>query len=265
MRFIQVTDLHIVPQGKKLLGLDPNQRLKDCVSDINRHCKNVEFCVFTGDLADRGDIDSYRVLREILQDLTLPYYLMAGNHDRRAAIPEVFTQFKPDPFGFLQYALDTPEGVFLFLDTVFEGKHSGLYCKDRQQWLGDQLSANTGRPIYLFTHHPPFDIFLPSLDRMKLENPDQFLQTLETANVRHLFFGHVHRALSGSWHGIPFSALPSTAHQIATDFETTSPMPYSHGPPAYAFVDVSENFTLVNLHSYLHQNPRQMPDGSWSD
>lgn len=265
MRFIQVTDVHIVPPGKTLLGLDPNQRLKDCVRDINDHSKNVEFCIFTGDLADRGDIESYRVLREILQDLTLPYYLMIGNHDRRAPFFDVFTQFKPDPCGYLQHALDTREGAFLFLDTLDEGKHSGLYCKDRQHWLVDQLSANADRPIYLFTHHPPFDIFIPSLDRMKLANPDELLQALGSADVRHLFFGHVHRALSGSWHSIPFSALPSTVHQMATDFETVSPMPYSHGPPAYAFVDVSENMTVVNLHSYLNQHPRQMPDGSWSD
>ncbi len=264
MRFIQVTDTHVVPNGKDLYGIDPNQRLMDCVYNINQYEKNVEFCVFTGDLADGGDVESYNMLREILQDLTLPYYLMIGNHDRREAFFEVFTQIKPDPSGHLQYSLSTPEGLFLFLDTVDEGKHSGLYCKNRQQWLANQLSVHANSPIYLFSHHPPFDIFLPSLDRMKLANPEDLLDTLSSYNIRHLFFGHVHRALNGSWHGIPFSALPSTVHQIATDFETSSPMPYSHGPPAYAFVDVTESSTLVNLHNYLHQNPRQLPDRTWS-
>ena len=32
-------------------------------------------------------------------------------------------------------------------------------------------------------------------------------------NVRHLFFGHVHRSIADSWQRIPYSTLRSTNHQ----------------------------------------------------
>lgn len=81
-------------------------------------------------------------------------------------------------------------------------------------------------------HHPPFDIGIPSLDRIKLDGTEAFAAVLcESADIRHLFLGHVHRPVSGSWRGIPFSALPGTNHQIAADFAAGTPIPYEHGLP----------------------------------
>jgi hypothetical protein len=56
----------------------------------------------------------------------------------------------------------------------------------------------------------------------------------------------VHRPVSGSWQGIPFSALPGTNHQIAADFETVSPIPYEHSPSAYGIVHVDAEQTTVH-------------------
>jgi len=247
-----------------LLGLDPIKRLQDCIADINQRSKDMSFCVFTGDLTDRGDGEAYAVLRELLQELVIPYHLMLGNHDRRETFFDVFPEQPRDPNGFLQFCLDTSTGVMLFLDTLDEGRASGIYCKQRHEWLAARLAEAGERAVYMFMHHPPFHIHIPSLDRMKLDESDTFASTIGNYDVRHLFFGHVHRSLSGTWNGIPFSALPSTNHQIATDLETVKPMPYSHGPPAYALVDVSDDFVLVNQHHFLHQHPRQLPDGTWS-
>ena len=264
MRFAHVTDLHVVPRGDTLHGLDAIHRVETCIADINRHRKRLDFCVFTGDLVERGDHDSYAVLRELLGALQLPYHLILGNHDRRGAFLELFPEQPRDDNGFVQFRVDTDDGVLLFLDTLDEGRSAGAYCVERRRWLDAQFAAAARAPVYLFMHHPPFDIRMPSLDRMKLHDGARFAEALDGGDVRHLFFGHVHRSLSGSWKGIPFSALPSTNHQIATDFETVSPMPYSHGPPAYAFVEVQDGFVLVNQHPYLHEHPRRLPDGTWS-
>jgi hypothetical protein len=64
---------------------------------------------------------------------------------------------------------------------------------------------------------------------------------------------------------VSFSALPGTNHQIATDFEAVSPMPYSHGPPAYAFVHVEEDRHLVHVHSFMDHYPRRLSDKRWID
>src|SRR3954451_14280645 len=47
--------------------------------------------VITGDLADRGDPESYRQLTELLDRYPLPVHLATGNHDDRAALESVFS------------------------------------------------------------------------------------------------------------------------------------------------------------------------------
>ena len=264
MRFVHVSDVHLVPGGQLLHGLDPARRLRRCIADINTHAEQVDFCVFTGDLCDRGDEDSYRILKALLLDLRVPHHLMMGNHDRREALLRVFPETATDDAGFVQAEHVTDSGVFLFLDSVDEGEHGGLYCERRAAWLTERLARAGRRPVYVFMHHPPFDIGFASLDRMKLRDGARFQDLLESAgNVRHLFFGHVHRPLSGSWGSVPFSALPGTNHQIATDFEMVAPMPYSHGPPAYAIVDVEAERTLVHLSHFLDDYPRRNAERIW--
>ncbi len=247
MKFVQVTDLHIVPGGGKLLELNPAERLMACIADINLHRDNVSFCVFTGDLTDRGDRQAYGVLRECLETLELPYHLMLGNHDRRASFYDVFPDAPRDENGFVQFQLETEEGRLIFLDTLDEGRSAGLYCDKRREWLSQRLQEAKPDPVYLFMHHPPFDIGIPSLDKIKLDGTEAFAAVLrKSADIRHLFLGHVHRPVSGSWRGIPFSALPGTNHQIAADFENESPMPYEHGPCAYGIVHVDVEQTTVH-------------------
>ena len=118
MKFVQVTDLHIVPGGGKLLESNPVERLSACIADINQHRDNVSFCIFTGDLTDRGERQAYSVLRECLETLEIPYHLMLGNHDRRAAFYDIFPDAPRDENGFMQFQLETEAGRFIFLDTL---------------------------------------------------------------------------------------------------------------------------------------------------
>ncbi len=50
MKLIQITDIHFVP-GKRLLhGLDPYERLRSCIADINTNHADADLCIITGDL-----------------------------------------------------------------------------------------------------------------------------------------------------------------------------------------------------------------------
>ncbi len=256
MKIVQVTDTHLVGPGQKVYGIDPRARLDACFADINARHGDAAFCVLSGDLTDRGEAGAYRELRHALAALRLPYHVMIGNHDSRQTLLEVLPETPADPDGFVQCALDTPAGRVLLLDTVAAGRHAGAFCEARADWLAARLDEAGDVSVYIFMHHPPFDIGIPSLDRIRLADPGAFVRAIEgRRNLRHIFFGHVHRPVSGSWRGIPFSALRGTAHQVALDLETESPIPKTREPPAYAVILLESQRTVVHLHDYLDCSP----------
>ncbi len=82
---------------------------------------------------------------------------------------------------------------------------------------------------------------------------ENFAAAIEGADLRHIFFGHVHRPVSGSWRGIPYSALRSTVHQVPLDFGDKRSMPYSYEPPAYNVILISDDLTVVHHHDYMNR------------
>jgi 3',5'-cyclic-AMP phosphodiesterase len=101
-------------------------------------------------------------------------------------------------------------------------------------------------------HHPPFDIGHRLMDMIKLEETDTFAELLEGHDVRHIFFGHAHRTISGQWHGIAFSALPSLNHQLPLIAESV-PTVYSDEPPMYSVVLIGKNQTTVHSDAFVHR------------
>ena len=102
-------------------------------------------------------------------------------------------------------------------------------------------------------HHPPFEIGIPSLDIICLREDAQRIQQIVSgfSNIKHLFFGHVHRPVSGSWHGIPFNTLRGTNHQIQFDLNVDDYLPINHEPPAYCVIFLEPQQTTVHFHDYL--------------
>ena len=115
-------------------------------------------------------------------------------------------------------------------------------------------------------HHPPFDIGHALMDLIKLDDAEEFAALLKGHDIRHIFFGHAHRMISGSWNGISFSALPSLNHQlplVGGSVETV----YSDEPPMYASVTISPEMTVVHSDAFLHRRPANMQKdaerGNW--
>ena len=252
MKFIHITDTHLVKPGVLLYGLDPYARLTACIDDVVAEHSDAVACVITGDLAHKGDRDAYVGLRTQLARLPMPVFPLMGNHDLRELFAEEYPQVLRDRNGFVQGVFDTPQGRFLMLDTLDEGRSGGLYCAQRPQWLREQLDAAGDQPVYLFMHHPPFDIGIPCLDVMRLHDEAAVTElVVGRPNIRHLFFGHVHRPVCGSWRGIPYSTMRGLNHQVPLDLYTPSPVPKSLEPPAYAVVFLSPDQVTVHFHDYL--------------
>lgn len=255
--FIHLTDLHILPQGEVNYGLDPSACLRAAVASIaERHgpgsAAPAAFAVITGDLTHHGQPAAYARLSEILAGLPMPCHLMLGNHDERDAFRAAFPEAPVDAAGFVQQAFDTAAGRFILLDTKTPDTHAGRLCAARLAWLAAALEGSEG-PVFLFQHHPPLAVGIDRMDRIPLENAEELAAVLapHLPRIRHLFHGHLHRPLAGSWLGIPFSSLRGTAHQVALDLAPRDSTPGSHEPPAYALVRVSRAGVVVHTHDFL--------------
>lgn len=254
MKFIHVTDTHLVPPGERLYELDPAERLRLCIADINRNHPDAALAIFTGDLCHRGEAGAYRVLRECLSELRLPCHLLLGNHDDRANFQATFPEAPRDENGFVQFTVETEAGLFVCTDTNEPRVSWGVLCEKRLAWLQRTLDAAGDRPVYLFQHHPPFPVKLKRMDEIALQQPENFARVVAgRPNIRHFFFGHLHRPIGGSWRGIPITTMRATSHQVALDFVTAGKVPGSHEPPAYAVVFAEPDQTIVHFHDFLDQ------------
>lgn len=259
MKFIHITDLHLVAPFEALWGLKPFDRLDACLTDVATWHGDAEFCVISGDLTERGEPDAYKALRERLESFPLKTFLMVGNHDDRTAFVKAFPDHPRDANGFVQFEHRVDSAVFLFLDTLKVGAKVGEFCALRREWLSRRLADAQDAPVYIFMHHPPFDIEIPYMDRIKLDDPDAFAATLgETADIRHIFFGHVHRPVYANWKGIPATALPALCHQIPLRRESVNSR-YSDEPPMYAVVDVFDDRLVINADCFLNRADTKMP------
>jgi 3',5'-cyclic AMP phosphodiesterase CpdA len=258
LKIIQITDCHMLAPGETIFGSDPGRRLRACIRDINRNHADASLCIFTGDLAHNGDPVAYQHFRRCLAELTVPHRLLMGNHDDRAGLLHAFPSVPLDENGFVQSVCDTQAGRFILMDTADAGVHTGAYCPARRRWLEARLQESGDRPVYLFLHHPPFGISLPHLDvyGMRQADADELGALLRRfKNVTHIFAGHVHRPVSGSWQGIPFHAVRGTNHQSWLDFGASDNV-CSLEPPAYAIAFLGKATTVVHFHDFLDASPK---------
>ena len=78
MKFIHVTDLHLVAEDELLWGLKPIETLDACLADIARHHADAAFVAITGDLTERGEVAAYQMLM-LVGGLALLLALGAGH------------------------------------------------------------------------------------------------------------------------------------------------------------------------------------------
>ncbi|APG86827.1 3',5'-cyclic adenosine monophosphate phosphodiesterase CpdA (plasmid) [Sinorhizobium americanum CCGM7] len=219
MKLIHLTDLHLVPPEATLFGFDPAERLRKTVERINRDHADAELCVVTGDLTDEGDVASYGLLREVLKDMRVSTRLLLGNHDSRENFILAFPDEQRDENGFVQSVYESSVGRFIFLDTLVQGHGHGALDGGRLEWLLARLAEKPEAPAYVFAHHPLQPIGLPHFEPWNTANWRHIMRSIVAAgNVRHIFHGHVHVDVGGTWHGVPFSASRGVAHQIIPHF-----------------------------------------------
>jgi len=237
MLICQISDLHI-KAGNALAYrvVDTAAYLRRCVADILALPQRPDIVVVTGDLTDSGQPEAYAHLRDLLSPLTMPLYLLPGNHDNRDALRAAFPEhaYLRQTDGFIQYAVEAGPLRLLALDTVIPGASGGALDAQRLAWLEAHLAEAPERATVILMHHPPFPTGIGHMDRIGLADPD----ALEAIVRRHprierILCGHLHRPIEVRFGGTLASTCPSPAHQVVLDLDPDAASQFTLEPPAF--------------------------------
>ncbi|WP_294622705.1 phosphodiesterase [uncultured Roseovarius sp.] len=258
------TDLHLLPKGETLIGLDPGARLAQGLAHATERHPDAARIILTGDLTHNADPAEYAQLRGILDTLSIPVALMVGNHDRRAPMLAEIPQTPTTSQGFVQQVIDLGDHRLILLDTLNEAAadtHSGLLCEARLEWLEERLAEAPDKRCVLFTHHPVFATGFKGMDWIGLKSIPELSALLgRHRNVVQVISGHIHRTIQGTINGIPAAIFKSPCHQMPMALGYQDPRLSVAEPGAYGIVLLTddgivihtEDFTLPDLDSTLY-------------
>src|SRR5450830_1818610 len=174
MILCQISDLHIKAAGKKSYKVvDTAESLRRCIAQVNQLKQRPDAVVFTGDLVDFGLPEEYAMLRSLLAPLSVPYYLLPGNHDERHALREAFPDHAYLQQGGerIEYVIDDHRLRIVALDSVIPRASSGALAPASLIWLDRVLQMQPDQPTVVVMHHPPFNTGIGHMDKIGLENP----------------------------------------------------------------------------------------------
>ena len=232
----QVTDMHIKAGGKlSYRVVDTEASLARCVAHLMKLPQVPDAVLFTGDLTDFARPEEYDNLARLLEPLTMPVFLMPGNHDDPELLRAKFPKhaYLRQRTGKLDYVIDDFPVRIVALDSTVPKQPGGHLSEAQLQWLDETLAA-APKPTIVALHHPPFWTGIGHMDRMALDNP----QALEAVIARHaqverVISGHLHRNIVKRFGGTVASTSPSPSHQVALDLADDAASRFTMEPPAF--------------------------------
>ena len=236
MLIAQITDLH-AGQCLEVDGriIDTLESARRAVAHLNALAPRPDIVAVTGDLVAEERADHYKSVAAVLGGLTMPFYVIPGNHDDRALMRGVFGDLGcfPSDGDFLHYVIDGYDLRLVALDTHDPGKESGLLCEARLDWLRHRLAEAKDKPTFIAMHHPPFATGIPEFDDIGLHGSDAFGEIIaRNSQVRGIACGHVHRDIVASWRGTLVAVTPSTGYQYGLELTEGPSLVMVAEPPA---------------------------------
>ncbi|WP_207422398.1 outer membrane protein assembly factor BamB family protein [Desertivirga brevis] len=187
LKFAFISDTHI---GNPTAAED----LRRTVLDVNAN-PLLEFAVITGDVTEFGSDEELKLAKQILDSLSKPWYIIAGNHDSNWS--ESGSNSFRRVFGGETFSL--VKGGYLFVGTS-SGPNMrmgpGQIPRENIVWLDSVLSnmRDPGMPIIYLNHYP---------QDSAQNNWYEALDRLKKTNVQLVLCGHGHSNKRFSVEGIP--------------------------------------------------------------
>jgi 3',5'-cyclic AMP phosphodiesterase CpdA len=262
MLICQMTDLHVRPRGLACNRVSETNMLTERACRVVARLKpRPDVLLITGDLTECGMPAEYDNLSEILKrTLSLPIYVIPGNHDRRDNLRARLAHLPHVAGGqpFVQYAVDEHPVRLVMLDTVVPGSAHGALCDPQLEWLDRTLAEQPSKPTLVAMHHPPFATGMPHMDAIALLQPECFASVIARhLQVELVVCGHHHRPIVGRCAQAVASIAPSVAHQVELSFDPADSGAFNFEPPAVQLHawDATNGFVSHTVYTGTYAGP----------
>lgn len=188
-RFVQLTDLHLSPHNPA-----PKEDLLRSVEQINAS-EDIDFVLVTGDLTEEGDRASLESVKEVLDLLKTPYYVVLGNHETKWS--DSGCTAYGDIFGEERFRFEHGGILFLgFNSGPLMRMAYGHVAPQDIRWMVEEMEkVGKEKPVILVTHYPMKD--------GDVDNACAVTDAVRRYNVRAFIGGHYHADRMMRYDGIP--------------------------------------------------------------
>ncbi|HEY2479784.1 MAG TPA: phosphodiesterase [Solirubrobacterales bacterium] len=229
----QISDLHLGEPPKD--GAEPEECLRAVVAALGELPNPLDAILVSGDLAEHGTREQYRLAAEEIGRLGVPFHVLPGNHDDRATMRAAFA-IPGSGDAPIDYAVDFGPLRLVVVDSTIPDEDRGNFEPGQLEWLEAELAAAPTQPTIVAMHHPPLATGIADWDGVNLPIGER--RALAEAIARHpqvkaIAGGHLHRVATSSLAGRPVLAAPSTFVQARPDFVAETVDLYG-GAPGFA-------------------------------
>ncbi|CAM2889006.1 phosphodiesterase [Mycobacterium intermedium] len=213
---LHISDTHLIADDGPLYGaVDADGRLGELLEQLTRSGVRPDAIVFTGDLADKGEPQAYRKLRNMVEpfaaELGAELIWVMGNHDDRAELRRLLLDEAPS-----MAPLDSVRMIdglrIITLDTSVPGHHYGEIREAQLDWLAEELLTSAPDGTILALHHPPIPSVLDMAVTVELRDQAPLGRVLKGTDVRAILAGHLHYSTNATFVGIPVSVASATCY-----------------------------------------------------
>ncbi|MFJ7249967.1 phosphodiesterase [Kitasatospora sp. NPDC098652] len=229
-----LSDIHLGQVHRRDGGKRARRRAEQVMAYLDALPGPLDAVLVTGDLADHGSPEEYRQVAEVLESRH-PVLTCPGNHDVREPYREVLLGEAPST-GPVNRLHRLPGVDVLMLDSSIPGQHDGLLADATLDWLEAQLaSGRQESPALVAFHHPPVELHIPSVDRIRQFGEARLAEVLRRhPRVAALLCGHSHTPAASTFAGLPLLVAPGVVSTTTLPCEGGRGITFDH-PPMLAF------------------------------
>ena len=213
MKICLITDIHIDAPGELPIGLDTRLQFVQTIQKIKE--KKYDFMIVAGDLCHKTGIkETYLWIKSLLDETSIPYCVIPGNHDTSPVLAEVFGLDGELLDEELYYDRKFVDGNVIFLDTS-----KGMMSDTQFKWLEEKIESSP-ETVTICMHHPPLishsNHMEPTYMFSQMERFENLCSKYSDKKFQ-IFCGHYHMERTIIKNNITLFITPSTFVQIDPD------------------------------------------------